>query len=228
MPLSGLRIVADDRERKSGIPDLLKGAGLDVEVRTLPVGDYIVASETIVERKSLPDFVSSVFDGRLFDQCTRMKEHFAHPALVVEGDVDDLPDLLENPLVFYGALSSVALEYRMPVLPTANAENTARLLAAMAARRPKATGPLVKKIRKYADVRRQQLGIVCSLPGIGEKLGGRMLERFGTPGEALAASAAELAKVPGMGRARAGRIRGVLDSRGDRDDARKQGTLPGV
>lgn len=217
--------MADDRERKSGVPALLKRAGIDVDIRTLPVGDYIVANETAVERKSLSDFISSVFDGRLFDQCSRMKEHFENPILIVEGDIDVLSDIIENPLVFYGALGSVALEYHISVLPTSDAENTARLLAAMAARKHKTAGPLIKKIRKYADMQRQQLGIVCSLPGIGETLGIRMLERFQTPAAALAASVADLAKVPGMGRARARKIRHILDQQENNDDAQKQGRL---
>jgi DNA excision repair protein ERCC-4 len=224
--LGGLRIVADERERKSGIPTLLKKAGLELETRTLLVGDYIVASETVVERKSIHDLVSSIFDGRLPDQCSRMREHFERPVLVVEGNTDDLLGILDNPMVFYGALSGVALDYNIPVMPTPDAEGTARLLAAMAARRPKAAGPLVKKIRKYADVERQQLGIVCSLPGIGERLGFRMLERFRTPAAALAASTADLAKVPGLGRSRALRIRKVLDRECPDAPSDKQGTLP--
>jgi len=226
LSLGGLRIVADERERKSGIPALLKKAGLELEARTLPVGDYIVANETVVERKSIHDMVSSIFDGRLPDQCSRMKEHFEHPVLVVEGNADDLLGILDNPMVFYGALSGVALDYNIPVVPTPNAEGTARLLAAMAARRPKSAGPLVKKIRKYADVERQQLGIVCSLPGIGERLGTRMLERFQTPAAALSASTADLAKIPGMGRSRALRIRRVLDRKCHDASPAKQDTLP--
>lgn len=225
MPPAELRIVADERERKSGIPALLKKAGLQLETRMLPVGDYIVASETVVERKSIHDLVSSIFDGRLPDQCSRMREHFEHPVLVVEGNTDHLPAILENPMVFYGALSGVALDHHIPVIPTSDAESTARLLAAMAARRPKAAGPLVKKIRKYADVERQQLGIVCSLPGIGETLGTRMLERFETPAAALTATSADLAKVPGLGRSRADRIRRILEKKCPDATRSKQDTL---
>jgi len=67
--LENLRIIVDERERKSGIPELLKSIGLNLEMKTLPIGDYIVAPETIVERKSIRDLMASVFDGRLFDQC---------------------------------------------------------------------------------------------------------------------------------------------------------------
>jgi DNA excision repair protein ERCC-4 len=67
--LDKLRIVVDERERKSGIPDLLRAVGINIEMKTLQIGDYIVAPETVVERKSIKDLISSVFDGRLFDQC---------------------------------------------------------------------------------------------------------------------------------------------------------------
>ena len=47
MNLKNLRIVVDEREKKSGIPGLLKGIGINLEIKTLPIGDYIVAPETI-------------------------------------------------------------------------------------------------------------------------------------------------------------------------------------
>ena len=48
MKLDQLRIIVDEREKKSGIPDLLKAVGVNIEIKTLPVGDYIVAPEIVV------------------------------------------------------------------------------------------------------------------------------------------------------------------------------------
>ena len=56
MNLKNLRIVVDEREKKSGIPGLLKGIGIKLEIKTLPIGDYIVAPETVVERKTISDW----------------------------------------------------------------------------------------------------------------------------------------------------------------------------
>ena len=53
MRIKDLRIIIDERERKSGIPKLLQKIGINVEVKTLPIGDYIVSHETVVERKVL-------------------------------------------------------------------------------------------------------------------------------------------------------------------------------
>jgi len=205
-------MIIDEREKKSGIPDLLRAVGVNIELKNLPVGDYIVAPETIVERKSIQDFISSVFDGRLFDQCNRLKEHFEHPIILMEGNVDQIEELTENPLVFYGAISSVVLDFKIPIIPTPNASHTAKLLIAMCTRQENKKGPFLKKIKKSDDLQKQQLSVLCSLPGVGEKLATRMLERFGSPTNTLKASYSELSKIKGMGESRALKIRKMLDA----------------
>ena len=225
MNLENLRIVADERERKSGIPDLLKSIGLNVEVKTLPVGDYIVAPETIVERKSIRDLLSSIFDGRLFDQCTRLKENFEFPVVLMEGNVDEIEEIAENPLVFYGALSTVVIDFKIPIIPTPSAMHSAKLLVSMCSRKESTKGPFLKKIRKSNDLEKQQLSSLCSLPGIGEKFAVRMLTKFGTPLKVFSATTAELAKVEGLGEARAKKIKKVLDTKSKHLKKSNQKTL---
>ena len=205
-------MIIDERERKSGIPDLLRAVGVKVELRNLPVGDYIVAPETVVERKSVHDFVSSVFDGRLFDQCNRLKEHFEHPTILMEGSLDKIEEIIENPLVFYGAISAIVLDYKIPIIPTPSASHSAKLLISMCARQATSKGPFLKKIKKSDDLQKQQLSVLYSLPGVGEKLATRMLERFGSPSKTLNASFTELSKIKGLGESRALKIKKMLDA----------------
>ena len=202
----------DEREKKSGIPDLLKAVGINLEIKTLPIGDYIVAPETIVERKSVSDLISSIFDGRLFDQCDRLKEHFAYPVILMEGNVDEIEQIVDNPFVFYGALSAIAIDFKIPIIPTPSAAHTAKLLVSMCSRKEITKGPYLKKIKKSNNIQRQQLSVLCSLPGVGEKLATRMLERFGSPARTLNASFADLAKIQGLGEARAKKIKQMLES----------------
>ncbi len=225
MNLENLRIVVDERERKSGIPDLLKSIGLNIEMKTLPIGDYIVAPETIVERKSIHDLMASVFDGRLFDQCSRLKEHFEHPIVLMEGNVDEIEEITENPLIFYGALSTVVIDFKIPVIPTPSATHTAKLLLSMCSRKDVPKGPYLKKIKKSSDLEKQQLSVLCSLPGIGEKFAVRMLTKFGTPLKVFGATTAELAKVEGLGEARAKKIKKTLNTKSKFLKASNQKTL---
>ena len=211
MNLKNLRIVVDEREKKSGIPGLLKGIGINLEIKTLPIGDYIVAPETVVERKTISDLVSSVFDGRLFDQCNRLKEHYQFPILLIEGNIDEIEELTENSLVFYGAISSIAIDFKIPVIHTPNASHTSKLLVSMCSRKDASKGPFIKKIRKSNDIQKQQLSMLCSLPGVGEKTAIRMLEKFGTPLRVLSSSTTELSKVSGLGEARAKNIKKMLE-----------------
>ena len=225
MNLKKLRIVVDEREKKSGIPDLLKGIGISLEIKMLPVGDYIVAPETVVERKTISDLVSSIFDGRLFDQCDRLKEHYQFPVLLIEGDMFEIEELTENPLIFYGAISSVALDFKIPVIHTPNASHTSKLLISMCSRKDASKGPFIKKIRKSSDIQKQQLSMLCSLPGVGEKTAIRMLEKFGTPLMVLSSSIIELSKVGGLGEARAKNIKKVLEAQSKHLKKTNQKTL---
>ena len=225
MRIEDIRIVIDERERKSGIPKLLRAIGVNVEVKTLPIGDYIVSHETVVERKSIHDFISSIFDGRLFDQCNRLKENFKFPIILLEGNVDEIESITENPLVFYGALSTIAVDFKIPVIPTPNASHTAKLLVSLSSRKESIKGPLLKKIKKSNDIQKQQLIVLCSLPGIGEKTAIRMLEKFGTPLKVLSASTKDLAKVPGLGESRAKKIKKMMEVKSKHTKATNQKTL---
>jgi len=221
------RIVVDEREKKSGIPKLLKDAGAVIDFAQLKVGDYIVSPEIAVERKSIRDLISSIYDGRLFIQCSDLVKYYQKPLLVVQGniaelteipeDVDDkdIKKLAERMSLAYDALATVAIEFRIPILHTPSADQTAQLLVALVNRslkEGKATGPLLRKIKKENPLFIQQLSILSALPGVGEKLAARMLEKFHSPKRALTASMAELATIPGFGLARAERVRRVLDS----------------
>ena len=225
MRVEDLRIIIDERERKSGIPKLLKNIGVNVEIKTLPIGDYIVSHETVVERKSINDLIASIFDGRLFDQCNRLKEHFQFPIILLEGNVDEIESITENPLVFYGALSTIAIDYKIPIIPTPNASHTAKLLVSLSSRKESIKGPLLKKIKKSNDVQKQQLSVLCSLPGVGEKIAIRMLEKFESPLKVLSASTKDLAKIPGLGESRAKKIKKMLEKKSRHTKLSNQKTL---
>jgi DNA excision repair protein ERCC-4 len=222
------RIVVDERERSSSIPSLLKKAGAVIDFAQLKVGDYIVSPETAVERKTVRDLVGSIYDGRLFVQCSDLVKHYPKPLLMVQGNIAELAEIPEDvveekdikrlaermPLA-YDALATIAMEFRIPVIHTPSAEQTAQFLVTLvnkSLREGKATGPLLRKIKKENPIYIQQLSVLSSVPGIGDKLAARMLEKFHTPKKALNASAAELATIPGFGLARAERVRKILDS----------------
>lgn len=59
------QVIVDMREFRSSLPSLLHAASLLIIPATLTVGDYILTPDICVERKSIPDLVSSFNSGRL-------------------------------------------------------------------------------------------------------------------------------------------------------------------
>jgi len=232
-----VRIIVDERERTSRIPGLLRQAGAVTDFAHLKVGDYVISTETAIERKTIHDLLNSIYDGRLLVQCSDLIKHYAKPVIIIEGNILNLveesssfEDTLSNDRIYLisETLARVALDFRIPMINTPYAEYTSQLLVTMlnmTLEEGKNNGPLLKRIKKSNPVQIQQLSILSSLPGVGDILAVRMLKSFITPRRALTASAAELARIPGFGSARAIKVRKVLDLPDGKNVESTQSTL---
>jgi DNA excision repair protein ERCC-4 len=232
-----VRIVIDERERSSRIPSLLRQAGAVTDFAHLKVGDYVISTETAIERKTIHDLLNSIYDGRLLVQCSDLIQHYAKPVIIIEGNILNLvderssfEDKLSNDRIYLisETLARVALDFRIPMINAPYAEYTSQLLVTMLNKtleEGKNNGPLLKRIKKSNPVQIQQLSILSSLPGVGNILAVRMLKSFITPRRALTASAAELARIPGFGSARAIKVRKVLDLSDGKNVESTQSTL---
>ena len=172
------RIVVDEREKSSGIPDLLRKAGAVIDFAQLKVGDYVVSPEIAVERKTVHDLLSSIYDGRLFLQCSDLVKHYQKPLIVVQGNLAELAEIPEGaedkdinklaermPLT-YDALATVVTEFRIPIIHTPSADQTVQFLVTLvnkSLREGKATGPLLRKIKKENPIKIQQLSVLSSV-----------------------------------------------------------------
>lgn len=208
------RIVADTREKASRIPEFLQKRGLYVQMKTLDVGDYVVANYA-VERKTIHDFITSLYGGRLFDQARRISESYKDFLLIVEGDVQETLANLKNPRVYWGTLLALGLNLNFRLFFTLDQEQTADLLYILAksvhGRGEEARPRLVKKPR-MATTKDWQLALLENLPTIGPKFAEKLLLSFGSIRNVFRASAVELAIKGGIGSIRAKRIQELLDA----------------
>jgi len=216
LPLtSQSRVIVDEREKVSGVPDLLRASGLQIDYRLLEVGDYVVSSDCAVERKAGRDFVKSLYSGRLFDQARRLRQFYTRPVLIAEGDLQLLFGDGSKPRAFWGALATLSFQFGMSVFFTANAQQTADLIYTLVRRAGLTrapSGPWVQKKPRATSMQKVQLALVATLPAIGPKLAERVLIRFGTVRRVFLASVAELCTVKGLGRAKAENIVRFLDA----------------
>jgi len=209
-----LRVVVDEREKISGIPSMLKEFGLLVEYRMLDVGDYIISPDSAIERKRKRDFLKSLYSGRLFDQAYRLSQAYEHSVLIVEGKLSYFMERMVKPRVFWGALATLTFQYGQNVFFTTEAQQTADLIHALIRHRSfgRPKGPFVQKKPKTTNLEKSQLTLISNLPGVGLKLGERVLKRFGTVRRVFCASVAEFSLVKGVGRKKSEKIAKILDA----------------
>ena len=74
------KIIVDTREKQSLVASELVHNGCEIKFEQLKVGDYIVKN-TLIERKTVSDFIGSMLNGRLRKQLKNMQkvENKIHP-----------------------------------------------------------------------------------------------------------------------------------------------------
>lgn len=83
------KVVCDSLESVDRLGVAVKGFGLEgceCSVERLNVGDYLFGDLVVWEYKTVPDFVSSLFDESLFNEVFNQSERFPFSFLIIEGD----------------------------------------------------------------------------------------------------------------------------------------------
>lgn len=199
--LQTFSIRVDDRESGVAVLTALRGyPEFDVQVERLAVGDYLVEERLLFERKTLPDLVASIKDGRLFAQGERLAKAVPRGALILEGTSSDLGATRMSREAIQGALVSLALFYDLPLLRATDPAETARLML-FAARQARAfaRGAIPRHGRRPRGKSRLQSHILQGLPRIGPERAKRLIDHFGSVEAVIAADAEALMQVRGIG-----------------------------
>lgn len=207
--MSTIPIHVDDRESRSPVVDFLKRSpDFSVAVTRLKSGDYLVDGRFLFERKTMPDLVAAIIDGRLFRQALRLARTPLRPAIILEGTARDLAESGMRWEAVQGALVTVALFCGIPLLRTRTPEETVRTML-FAARQGQALASRALPRPRYRPrgKRARQFYILQGLPGIGPARAHRLLERFGSVEAVMKAGSEDLQSVTGIGEWVADRIR---------------------
>jgi len=211
-----VKVYVDERERRSEVPRYLSELGVTVVFKTLEAGDYLLADGVVAERKSVGDLAKSVFDGRFFDQLSRMAQVADRYFLIVEGDLDRLKYVTTRYRAVISALYYASVASRVPVLFTEDERHTAELIKYLATKFQESTPALTHAAVARGKPRGMslsdwQLYVVSSLPGVGPKLAERLLKKFGSVRAVFNASIVELASVEGLPESKASFIYRVVN-----------------
>ncbi len=189
-------MVFDHREARSGIPEALAAAGIDLEPEQLPAGDYVVSDRLVVERKTGADLAASIKDRRLFEQIGRLKESFEAVVLVVEGEPVHIARAS-----WEGALAR-ALASGASLLRTEDPGDTASWLARLnrlEGKPPSEVRGRPAARRPTSDLADVAEDVLRCLPGVSSVGARRLLEHFGSLRAVFAADERALRGVAGIG-----------------------------
>ncbi len=203
------RIYVDPRER--GMARLLESRGLEVTLRNLEVGDYVVSDRVAIERKTAQDFVASIIDPErnLFRQISDLARSYERPVLILEGK--DLYSRQVSPSSIQGAMASVAVDYGVPIIPTEDQEDTASVISLLAAREERAGHePKLHGHKTARTLKEQQEYLISAIPSVGPSVAKNLLRHFGSIERVIAASKEELQEVEMVGPKIAERIRELV------------------
>lgn len=206
-----MRVTIDDRERSSGIIELLCEVGFEVMVKRLPCCDYVINDKIFIERKTGKDFLVSIVDGRLFHQARMMKKSLNRPIFLVEGN----PFCVEMEFTaesIRGAILSLQTIWYIPVLFSKSKTDTCQIFK-MIGEQEQTQFDLLTLRHGYRPKKliTRQLHILQGLPNVGPILAKRLLEHFGNVRKVMQADMKTLSTIEGIGKKKAETICSILD-----------------
>lgn len=177
------KIEIDYREKNSLVPNSLISLGLDIEFKELKVADYIVKGVAI-ERKTIPDFISSVKNKRLQNQLEELQQ-YPERLLIIEGakEKELYSDAFEDkigmhPNAIRGLLLSIILKNKVPIIFTKNSNDTAKFISVLAKKQEREVS---LNISKKTLTKKERLQFILEgFPKIGPKTAKKLLAEYKT------------------------------------------------
>jgi ERCC4-related helicase/intein/homing endonuclease len=217
-------IFVDNREQASSVTKDLFGKDCKIIMKQLAIGDYVLSKDVCVERKTIEDFLSSMIDGRLFNQMIDLRQNYPKPLVLLEGNVNELftsRNIHKNAIM--GALTSIALDYNVPIINTKDTKETAEYLYVIAKREQIGRDKEIRLRmgRKGLTTKEQQQFIIEGLPLVGPTLAKNLLEKFKSIKSIANADEKRLQKVENLGPKKAKHIRKILEAKYEEGDGKK-------
>ena len=193
----------------------LEKAGVNLKLKNLEVGDYVVSDRICIERKTTSDFLDSLVNKKrnLLEQIERLNNEYEKPLLIIEGE-SLYGHRNVHPNVVRAVMASIAIDYSVPILQTRDEADTASLIYIIAKREQmpntRAINPHGKK--PTASLKEQQEYFISALSNIGIITTRNLLRRFKTIERVVTATKEELMEVEHVGEKTAEHIREVLST----------------
>ena len=183
-------IIVDTREKQSLVASYLKGKKANIQFEKLEIADYLI-NEIAIERKTYSDFISSMINKRLFQQLAEIKKYPRY-FIIIEGK--ETEHRLDKPAK--GMILAIITQYEIPILFTANEEETADYLLLLARKQDKPKIDLgLRPSKSVITIEEQKQFILEGFPGIGPTIAKQLLEQHKTLNKIFSLTEEELKQI---------------------------------
>jgi len=200
-------IICDYREKE--IIEMLKKTNFKIIEENLGVGDFILSNSICIERKTYSDFINSILDNRIFEQCKFMKENFEKPILIIE--LFPYKERNVNEGIIFSTIATLITKMNISIIFTKNIYETFKLIYWIKSKEdaegfnsPFLVGKKPKEIYKIKKF------ILSSFPGISEKSSEKLIKEFKSLRKIFNADILKLSKI--IGKKRSKKFIEILDN----------------
>lgn len=187
------KIIADIHEKDSMIlAELKSNEDIELEITSLKIGDYLIGN-TIIERKTIGDFISSMLNRRLIEQLNQMQQ-YNRRLVIIEGKIKDLYESI-NPNSIRGFILSIINNYNTNIIFTKDYEDTSQYLIILAKQQLKPKSKISLHSRIPKTIKEQKQYILEAFPNIGPRKAELLLKKFKNLNNVFNASEEELKDV---------------------------------
>lgn len=167
----------------------LKALFQQVDVVPLEVGDYQIDNK-IIERKTVTDLISSISDGRLWDQLLRLmkvRENDYKPLVAIIGEMPTFDYVKKRPMtkdrfnyfrsVIQGVQITIATSYNIPFLEFKDEQSFLAFLVKLS-KKSKSTRPVVTVKKENRTIEEVKSDMLSQIDGIGRIIADHLAKAY--------------------------------------------------
>jgi len=211
-----MKVQISDKEqsRIKTASDYYTRQGHEVEVTNLEIGDYIFNEQVVFEFKTIPDFVSSIQDNRVFNEAINQAENYDYHYVIIQGGETARAKALSiskhyQEITYYGYLAAIASLNRYTTVIESYNPNIIEAYYRMmiTAKKCLQNKPIVKKFEKKH--KNTAFNFLCyCIYGINQKKATQIIEAYNLQSlnDLMTLNKEQLMEIDGIGENTANRI----------------------
>lgn len=196
-------IIVDDREPKEHMTSLRRRR-VDITVKRIEVGDYLLDNGIAIERKDGGDFIGSIQDGRIWSQASNLIQ-YPHPMIcIIENNVWKKFYYSNSNYVhksYFGTIGKLSTKFGISVLMFADEDDFLVFIAQLdkqQAKKGKSERP-APMLRRPTSLKVRKENSLCGAKNVSVKTAKDILKEMKTLKKVANASAERLEKIDGVG-----------------------------